>query len=162
MPHREGSSRPIAEPRAIITVEHINQLATSVLPPRSEETGQRTVPTNGTREAVDQAFGILALRLVPILQAHLDTLVGRTDLDNQQSADLAKALTLLAKRLNLAFECPHCMAPARALRYGKTATRGKVGWRYEHSENLKHGGSSHPPRLKLVGRKSLEDLHPGT
>jgi len=140
----------------LITVDHVSVLANALIPPLFDDIdpAKKSLarPPPGTPEAVDKAFDSLIARLLPVLQSHLDTLVGRTDLDHQQSAELAKALTKLARRLNAAFECPHCLQPARAIRYGRLGAGDRDGWRYEHTESLRHAGSTVLGPLKLMPR----------
>jgi len=104
----------------------------------------------GTPEAVDAAIDAnLVSRLLPELQRHLDSLVGK-DFGTEGNRDLAKALTRLARRLGVAFECPNCSAPAGSIRYSQYGMNRSSIWRYEHSNHLRHGGSATLGPLSLV------------
>lgn len=106
----------------------------------------------GTAEAVDAAMNALIRRLIPDVQRYLDKLEGRS-FPKEESIQLSKALSKLARRLQCGYLCPHCADVARSIRFA--GHRGAIWyWRYEHSEKVKHGGSTTVGPLKLVLRNT--------
>ncbi len=108
----------------------------------------RKKPSAGTPQAVDAAFNCVVSRLIPDLQRHLDTLVGK-DFGVQFNSELSKAVSRLLKRLGCSLECPHCHEPAY-LRYTSFDKHRGPQFKYEHSPQKRHGGTKAISPLKLI------------
>jgi hypothetical protein len=108
----------------------------------------------GTPEAIDAAMDSLLRRLIPELQRYLDGLQ-RCSFTKEDSTQLAKALSRLARRLNCGYLCPHCGGIARSIRFSSVGRSGISVWKFEHSEIVRHGGSGQIGPLKLVVRPAL-------
>jgi hypothetical protein len=143
----EKTTEPLAD--------EINLIIKALTPPANNirSTDMTTSKPGGTPEAVDAAMDRLVLRLLPDLQRHLDTLVGR-DFGEVANAELAKSITRLLRRLGCCVECPKCHEPASAVRFGDVGSRGgsRLVWKYEHSATVRHGGTLIVGPLKLVSR----------
>jgi hypothetical protein len=139
-------------------VDDVNLLI-AALTPLDQQTesslSNASVESFVTPRTVDAAMDRLLIKLIPALQQHLDTLVGR-DLGRAANADLAKSITRLLRRLgSWALECPHCQEPA-VLRYLPRDRPPYAVFRYEHSKRLRHGASKSLGPLRLVHARAEE------
>jgi hypothetical protein len=115
----------------------------------NDSSSRRTArPPPGTPEALDAAFDQIVGRLIPDLQRHLDTLVGK-NFGPDANIQLSKAINALLIRLGCVLECPRCQAPAK-LRYTVYDRHNGPQFKYEHTPQKRCGGTRAFGPMKLV------------
>lgn len=92
-----------------------------------------------TSAAFDAAYEQLVRRLLPSISAHLRQLEG-LDLGVENNRELAKAISRLLSRFGCSLICPHCQAPALALRYSKSGNATAPVFKYRH-HSTSHGAT---------------------
>lgn len=141
----------------LIWSKDVDLLGKALLPTIAEggrmPTNRSGRPPPGTPQAFDAAYGALVKKIVPLMQSHLDSMVGR-DFGPDANADFARSVTRLLVRLGCGIQCP-CGKIARAIRYKQVRSGQHSYFRFEYEHGAPHGhqrhrGSTTIPPLKMV------------
>jgi hypothetical protein len=98
--------------------------------------------------AIDGVISKVAVKLLPELQRHLDTLEGK-NFGREANAELARNLNRILKRFSCDIVCPKCGECTTAIRYVYMRPGGNWSWRFEHTPSRRHGNTVSIPPLKL-------------